>query len=115
MRDLFKTAEQVCSVPNHDQAFACLDMTYIAALLHHGFGLSHETQLLVRKSYFLEVKSLLKLYLNSAKEENRWIRDELGIRCSVPRTQQWYINAYSVKSKIPLSLKYKLNLGGKKQ
>jgi formate-dependent phosphoribosylglycinamide formyltransferase (GAR transformylase) len=37
----------VCAVPNPDQAFACLDMTYISALLHHGFGLATDTKLQV--------------------------------------------------------------------
>ena len=34
-------------MPNPDQAFACLDMTYISALLHHGFGLNVDTKLQV--------------------------------------------------------------------
>ena len=44
---MFCFAHLVCTVPNPDQAFACLDMTYIASLLHHGFGLSTETKLKV--------------------------------------------------------------------
>jgi hypothetical protein len=38
----------VCKIPNPDQAFACLDMTYISALLHHGFGLGLDTKLQVK-------------------------------------------------------------------
>ncbi|XP_046462499.1 ectonucleoside triphosphate diphosphohydrolase 5-like [Daphnia pulex] len=49
IKELFKMAEQICGVPNPDQAFACLDMTYISALLHHGFGLSTDTKLQLRK------------------------------------------------------------------
>ena len=45
IKQFFKAAEDVCAVPNPDQAFACLDMTYIAALLHHGFGLPTDTKL----------------------------------------------------------------------
>lgn len=49
IKELFKMAEQICAVPNPDQAFACLDMTYISALLHHGFGLATDTKLQLRK------------------------------------------------------------------
>jgi len=49
IKQLFKTAQEVCAVPNPDQAFACLDMTYISALLHHGFGLDLNTKLQLRK------------------------------------------------------------------
>ncbi len=42
---LCDSCDLVCAVPNPDQAFACLDMTYISALLHHGFGLSTDTKL----------------------------------------------------------------------
>jgi len=49
IKQLFKTAQQLCAVPNPDQAFACLDMTYISALLHHGFGLDVNTKLQLKK------------------------------------------------------------------
>lgn len=49
IKQLFKTAQEVCKVPNPDQAFACLDMTYISALLHHGFGLNLDTKLQLKK------------------------------------------------------------------
>jgi len=49
IKQLFKTAQQLCAMPNPDQAFACLDMTYISALLHHGFGLNVDTKLQLRK------------------------------------------------------------------
>lgn len=49
IEQLFKSANQLCTVPNPDQAFACLDMTYIAALLHHGFGLNNGTTLHMKK------------------------------------------------------------------
>lgn len=49
IKEFFKAAEEVCKIPNPDQAFACLDMTYISALLHHGFGLGLDTKLQLKK------------------------------------------------------------------
>ncbi len=37
-----------CSKPKLDQPFKCMEMTYISALLSHGFGLPMDKQLNVR-------------------------------------------------------------------
>ena len=49
----------VCKIPNPDQAFACLDMTYISALLHHGFGLGLDTKLQVKNKIVLTIQKSL--------------------------------------------------------
>ena len=100
VKQLFKAAQEICSVPNPDQAFACLDMTYIASLLHHGFGLKEETVLQVNYSFllifvdssfsrisinFFFFQSFLLSFLD--EEKNRRLRDELGAGCRVSYSQ----------------------------
>lgn len=40
-------AMEICKIPNTDQPFMCLDVTYISVLLEHGFGLKPRTKLKV--------------------------------------------------------------------
>lgn len=46
-----KKAQEICKIPNTDQPFMCLDVTYISVLLEHGFGLKPQTKLKV--TYFV--------------------------------------------------------------
>lgn len=39
--------EQICAIPNTDQPFMCLDISYIAMLLEEGFGLMPTTKVKV--------------------------------------------------------------------
>lgn len=46
--DFSKKAREVCSNPNSDQPWVCLDLVYISVLLQDGFGLKPSTNIKVR-------------------------------------------------------------------
>lgn len=48
-----KKAQEICKIPNTDQPFMCLDVTYISVLLEHGFGLKPQTKLKVSHFFFI--------------------------------------------------------------
>lgn len=47
VNDLKLKAEEICAIPNTDQPFMCLDVSYIAMLLEEGFGLLPTTKVKV--------------------------------------------------------------------
>lgn len=49
VRDFRKKAQEICAIPNTDQPFMCLDVTYISVLLEDGFGLKPQTKLKLYK------------------------------------------------------------------
>ncbi|CAG0896263.1 unnamed protein product [Darwinula stevensoni] len=49
VKDYFKAAETACEEANVDQPFQCIDLTYISALLHYGYGLQLSVPLELRK------------------------------------------------------------------
>lgn len=49
--EIFKKAKEICAIPNTDQPFMCLDVTYIAVLLQDGYGLRPQTKLKVNFSF----------------------------------------------------------------
>ncbi|CAH1105013.1 unnamed protein product [Psylliodes chrysocephalus] len=49
LKDFKKAAEKVCHEANAEQAFMCLDLTFIWVLLNEGFGLKDTTQIFLHK------------------------------------------------------------------
>lgn len=49
VQQYFEAAQKECTRPHPDTPFLCLDLSYISALLHDGFGFHKETKLLVIK------------------------------------------------------------------
>ena len=49
VEQLMRAARQACETPNVEQPLACLDLTYIAALLHAGLRLPGESAIRLRK------------------------------------------------------------------
>lgn len=47
MGEVYKKAKEICAIPNTDQPFMCLDLTYIAVLLQDGYGLRPQTKVKV--------------------------------------------------------------------
>lgn len=47
--EFYKKAREVCSNPNSDQPFMCLDLVYISVLLQDGFGLKPQTPIKLYK------------------------------------------------------------------
>ena len=45
--ELRNAAEEACGVPNADQPFACLDLTFIATFLQHGYRFHPTKELMV--------------------------------------------------------------------
>ncbi|KAJ6649867.1 Nucleoside diphosphate phosphatase ENTPD5 [Pseudolycoriella hygida] len=43
--DFYKTAKEICAIPNTDQPFMCLDVSYMALLLEEGYGLKPQTKI----------------------------------------------------------------------
>ncbi|XP_055684163.1 ectonucleoside triphosphate diphosphohydrolase 5 isoform X2 [Lutzomyia longipalpis] len=46
--DFYTKAREVCAIPNTDQPFMCLDLTFIAILLQDGYGLKPQAQIKVK-------------------------------------------------------------------
>ncbi|PSN51699.1 Ectonucleoside triphosphate diphosphohydrolase 6 [Blattella germanica] len=49
VRDFHTAANKTCDIPNTEQPFMCLDLTFISVLLQHGFGLSPDKPLHLKK------------------------------------------------------------------
>ncbi|XP_059619058.1 ectonucleoside triphosphate diphosphohydrolase 5 isoform X2 [Phlebotomus argentipes] len=47
--DFYTKAREVCAIPNTDQPFMCLDLTFISVLLQDGFGLKPQAQIKLYK------------------------------------------------------------------
>jgi ectonucleoside triphosphate diphosphohydrolase 5/6 len=45
--EITKKAREVCSIPNSDQPFMCLDLVFISVLLQDGYGLKPQTKIKV--------------------------------------------------------------------
>ncbi|KAJ9596472.1 hypothetical protein L9F63_012511, partial [Diploptera punctata] len=45
VKDFITAANKTCDIPNADQPFMCLDLTFISVLLQNGFGLSPDKSL----------------------------------------------------------------------
>ncbi|VDL96470.1 unnamed protein product [Schistocephalus solidus] len=55
IRKLLETAKFHCTHPQTQHPFMCMDLTYISALLHEGFGISLDKELHVRRSISLQL------------------------------------------------------------
>ncbi|GAB0095889.1 ectonucleoside triphosphate diphosphohydrolase 5 [Sergentomyia squamirostris] len=47
--DFYTKAREVCAIPNTDQPFMCLDLTFISVLLQDGYGLKPQAQIKLYK------------------------------------------------------------------
>ncbi|RXG52155.1 Ectonucleoside triphosphate diphosphohydrolase 5 [Armadillidium vulgare] len=49
VQKFLQEAKDTCEIPNAEQPFACLDMTFIATFLHHGYGFNSESKIRLYK------------------------------------------------------------------
>jgi ectonucleoside triphosphate diphosphohydrolase 5/6 len=76
--DFSKKAREVCSTPNADQPWACLDLVYISVLLQDGFSLKPQTSIKVSTIFILNLTAekinmyMLQLFKKIRNHEVSW-------------------------------------------
>lgn len=89
VQDLKLKAEEICAIPNTDQPFMCLDVSYIALLLEEAFALPAKTKVKVRSLLSHKQNEFqLNNILFVALQKDQQPRDLVGAGLCVQSAQQ---------------------------